>query len=326
MSIFDLDFSKDEADIIITPVAWDVTTSYGGGTSLAPEQIRKASTQIDVFDAESPTRPIPKVFMDVAPEWILSSSQNLRDMVVKHKIGSLPISDAVIEQVNAGSERLNDYLYQKTLEVLGQNKIPVSLGGDHSIPFGAIRAMAERFPDFSILHIDAHHDLRKAYQGFTHSHASIFRNIMEAGFAPKKLVQVGIRDYCQEEYQYAKSNPRIVCFYDRSLQRQLLSGSKTWDELCEQITQALGKEVYISFDIDGLDPSLCPNTGTPVPGGLSFSQWLYLLEVLQRSGKKLIGCDLVEVACSGESEWDANVGMRVLFSLCQSLTAPDNCG
>src|SRR5690606_2133030 len=119
----------------------------------------------------------------------------------------------------------------------------------------------------AVLQIDAHADLRRAYEGFQYSHASIMYNILEEIPAVTKLVQVGIRDYCDEEFEaITKSQGRIVTFFDRDLKAGAYQG-KTWDQQTDEIIRELPERIYISFDIDGLDPKLCPNTGTPVPGG-----------------------------------------------------------
>jgi agmatinase len=134
----------------------------------------------------------------------------------------------------------------------------------------------------------------------------------------KKIVQVGIRDWCEEEqYIIQFSNGRIKTFFDFQLKEQLFR-SKGWASICSDIVQELPKHVYISFDIDGLDPKLCPNTGTPVPGGLEFEQVIFLLEMLARSGKKIIGFDLSEVS-PGKDQWDGNVGARILYRICNFM-------
>ena len=142
-------------------------------------------------------------------------------------------------------------------------------------------------------------------------------NVMKLPMAPKKLVQVGIRDFCEQEHEAIKnSNGRINTFFDSALRDETFLGV-TWKQITESIIKALPQNVYISFDIDGLDPSLCPNTGTPVLGGLSFHEANYILSQVSESGRKIIGFDLNEVS-QGEtdSEWDGNVGARLLYKLC----------
>jgi agmatinase len=187
------------------------------------------------------------------------------------------------------------------------------VGGEHSVPLGLIRALHEQHNSFGILHIDAHADLRCAYEGFVYSHASV---MYHAGRMPGiSLCQVGIRDYWSDEADLMGASEHIHCFSDQELRRKLFEGTD-WNKLCRQIIDRLPDKVYISFDIDGLSPDNCPHTGTPVPGGLSFREADYLLHCLALSPKRIIGFDLCEVAPGKDSEWDANVGARMLYKLC----------
>jgi agmatinase len=188
------------------------------------------------------------------------------------------------------------------------------VGGEHSVPLGYIRALSEQHERFGILQIDAHADLRKSYEGFTYSHASIMYNVLKLP-AVGRLVQVGIRDYSHDEVNLMKrAMGRVIAFLDEDIKERLYNG-KTWDSICDEIVGQLPKEVYISFDIDGLDPKLCPHTGTPVAGGLEFHQAVHLIKKVALSGRIIIGFDLCEVA-GGDDDWDANVGARILFHLC----------
>jgi agmatinase len=219
--------------------------------------------------------------------------------------------------VNELSEKLNQYVYQETKKILDSGKIAAVVGGDHSVPFGALQAVAEKYPSFGVLHFDAHSDTRDAYEGFQWSHASIMRNVLDRIPAVKKLVQVGIRDVCEEEIQYTKAQgDRMSVFFDRDLARRRFQGTN-WATTALEIVDQLPQEVWVSFDIDGLDPRFCPNTGTPVAGGLDFQEANFILNVLAKSGRKIIGFDLNEVAPDpkGESEWDANVGARMLYKM-----------
>jgi agmatinase len=131
-------------------------------------------------------------------------------------------------------------------------------------------------------------------------------------------VQVGIRDICQEEVDVINnSSGRVVTFFDAHIKRRQFAG-ETWKQICQDIIGKLPQKVYISFDIDGLDPKLCPSTGTPVPGGFELEQINYLFVLLKESGKQIIGFDLNEVA-PGENDMDALVGARVLFKMCGLL-------
>ena len=158
-------------------------------------------------------------------------------------------------------------------------------------------------------------DLRIAYEGFEYSHASIMYNALKIPQI-SKIVQVGIRDFCQQEVAVALQD-RVVVHTDMDLKAETFNGTN-WDQQCDNIIAALPQKVTISFDIDGMYPWYCPNTGTPVPGGFSFEQAAYLLSKLANSGKEIIGFDLVEVA-PGEDDWDGNVGARMLFHMCGVL-------
>ena len=194
------------------------------------------------------------------------------------------------------------------------------LGGDHSTPLGFYKAIAEKHGSFGILQIDAHCDLREAYEHLKYSHASIMYNALEEVPEVIKLVQVGTRDYAPIELEYINdSNGRITTFFDKDLKERQYEG-ETWKSIVDEIVSKLPQKVYISFDIDGLDPKLCPNTGTPVQGGFETQQVYYLFRQVLKSGRHLIGFDLNEVGTS-TNDWDENVGARVLFKLCNLMIA-----
>jgi agmatinase len=200
--------------------------------------------------------------------------------------------------------------------MLSRGKIVGVVGGDHSVSFGAIEAHAARFPGMGLLHVDAHADLRRAYQGFTWSHASVLENVASRLSDVSRIVQVGIREVSEEEVErIAASKGRIRTFYDGGLAQARFDG-ETWSEQVERIVAELGREVYVTFDVDGLDPALCPHTGTKVPGGLSFQMATTLIGAVVRSGRRIVGFDLTEVVPAGDgTEWDENVAARLLYKL-----------
>jgi len=312
--VFGLPFSEEEASLVFLPVPWEATVSYGEGAVNGPKAILQASYQVDLFDPDV-LRPYEAgLFMmpesNLVREWNASARND-----AKHVIETRSAKDA-LDRVNRLGENLNQYVFEQTQRCLKAGKIIGVVGGDHSVPFGALTAVAESVPSFGILHLDAHLDTRKAYEGFTWSHASIMYNVLEENSSVRKLVQVGIRDFCEEELEYCRSQgTRVRIFFDQYLSRQKFEGVP-WATVCDEIVSSLPERVWISFDIDGLDPRFCPSTGTPVPGGLDFQQANYLLGVLVRSGKKIIGFDLSEVAClPSRGDWDANVGARLLYKL-----------
>lgn len=326
--IFGIPLSAEESRVILIPVPWEVTTSYGSGASLGPKMIRAASEQIDLFDIETGKAYEQGFHMLAYPEELKKKNDQFKALAQEvialrtEQSDELVRIDSLVAKVNSACEEMTAWVHQQSRSILSQGKLLGLVGGDHSTPAGSIRAVAEHQKgDFAVLHIDAHADLRKAYQGFTQSHASIMRNVMEAPARPKKLVQVGIRDFCEEEFDFIRSRADIKTFFDHDLKRRLLGGD-SWAAVCRDIVAELPEKVYISFDIDGLDPAFCPHTGTPVPGGLSVDQVFYLFHEVARAGKRIVGFDLNEVSSGDlnggeeEAEWDGNVGARVLYKLC----------
>lgn len=319
--IFGLPHSLDEAKLVLIPVPWEVTTSYGDGTSRGPEVILEASRQIDLFDIETGDVYQHGYYMEPIATPIRELNYEMKRLAFSvHQAleaGEAP-DPKTVAKINSASQEVNEWVYKTAAAHLKAGRLPAVVGGDHSSPFGAIRAVSEAHSgDFGILHVDAHADLRDGYQGFTHSHASIMFNVMNSAFRPKKLVQVGIRDFSMDEYSFIKANDRITTHFDPLTKRRLLKG-ESWQTICDEVVSQLPQKVYISFDIDGLTPDLCPNTGTPVPGGLAFEQATALLATLVESGKTIVGFDLCEVSQpeDAEGEWDGNVGARLLFKLC----------
>ena len=323
-NFFGLPFTPEEARLVLLPVPWDVTVSYNEGTAFGPDAVRNASLQVDLYDVHNPGGWKRGIGTLPVNDLLELRGKRLREdarRVIGHwEAGGTAGSESVrrrIQRVNEGSALLNEYVYRETARWLDAGKKVAVVGGDHSVPLGAIRAVAERNPGLGILHVDAHADLREAYEGFTWSHASIMYNVLHEVPGIAALAQVGVRDFCDDEASLAASDPRVTMFDDYALSAAKFRG-ENWNDICGKILAGLPSEVYVSFDIDGLAPAYCPHTGTPVPGGLSFAEAVYLLHALAESGREIVGFDLCEVApsSSGEDEWDANVGARMLYKLC----------
>lgn len=322
---FGFPYTENESPLVLVSVPWDVTTSYCPGAAKGPEAIRRASLQLDFFDFE-----IPDAYrlgigtLDFArAEPIAALSDKLRPLAenVIENGGQNATKD--LEKVNEGSAFVNDWLYQTSSALLQKGQHVGVVGGDHSCPLGLLRALGQRHGSFGILHFDAHADLRKAYEGFVFSHASIMYNALQLPQV-EKLVQVGVRDVCQSEQNLVRDGQgRVIQFPDAMLHERLYRG-ENWSDICRQIIGSLPQKVYVSFDIDALQPALCLHTGTPVPGGLEFAQVRFLLSLLRNSGKQIVGFDLCEVAPDPQNpadEWDGNVGARMLYMLCNTLLA-----
>ena len=318
-TLFGIPADEASASVVLLPVPWEVTVSYGKGTAQGPNAILEASAQLDLADPELEHAWEPGYTLKEWDPSIQSTSDALRkktsEYITSLEDGMHPDEQhPVVEEANVAAQHLKKTLKQEALNHLETGKLVGLIGGDHSTPLGLIEAMAEHHGSFGILQIDAHADLRPAYEGFEFSHASIMWNALSIQEV-ERLVQVGIRDLCQQELDTIRSQPnRIQTFFDIQLKDTLQNG-EAWKTILQRIVDHLPKKVYISFDIDGLDPKLCPHTGTPVPGGLEFHQATSLIREVVKSGRQIIGFDLSEVA-PGNDEWDANVGARILYKLC----------
>jgi agmatinase len=316
--IYGLPFTPEEARVVLVPVPWEATVSYGSGTAEGPAAILKASRQVDLLDRETGRPYEAGIAMLHIPAEVRRWSDEAREKAAPVIAAGGPGGDAALKravaEVDALGDRMNAWVYDQVRDRLREGKLVGVVGGDHSVPFGAIRAVAETHPGVGILHFDAHADLRLAYEGFRWSHASIMRNVLDLE-AVARIVQVGIRDYSDEEDETIRSNPdRVRTHFDPDLRRALFDG-ESFSRIAGRVVADLPQQVYLSFDIDGLDPALCPHTGTPVPGGLSFAEVSVLLRTVVASGRHIVGFDLDEVAPDpeGRSEWDGNVGARVLY-------------
>ncbi len=318
-NIYGLPFTSEESDVVIIPVPWEVTVSYKKGTAHAPTRVLEASGQVDLYNPDVldmwkrgiSLEPISKTWTQKNTALRKKAEAYLDGLAEGKDAHSNPKIAKVLAEINTECRKLHTFVKGEVLRLAKKGKLVTLLGGEHSTALGMLEAMAELHKDFGILQIDAHHDLREAYEGFTFSHASIMYNALKLPQI-SKLTAVGIRDYGENEATIAKnSKGRIVTFYDRDMAQKKSEGA-TWKAICEKIVASLPKKVYVSFDIDGLDPKNCPNTGTPVVGGLEYEEALYLIERVVSSGRTIIGFDLNEV---GNDEWDANVAARLLYRL-----------
>lgn len=318
-NFFGLPCTEQEADTVLIQVPWDATVSYGKGTAQGPAAMLAASLQVDLYDEKIPGAADMKV-------WTLPQDSGLEDLnlgaraLAEHVIASLedgadPVSlEGLCAEVNGCSHRLNEYVERTAEKYLDQGRTVAVIGGEHSVPLGLIKALSRRHPGMGVLHVDAHSDTREAYEGFRYSHASIMYNVMREAPEVGRITQVGIRDFCSAEHSLVTSSPLFAPFTDFRLKEMQFDGT-SWNEICRRIIDTLPREVYVSFDIDGLTPEYCPSTGTPVPGGLTFAEADRLLYLLALSGRRIIGFDLCEVAPGENGEWDANAGVRMLFKL-----------
>jgi agmatinase len=252
----------DSAAIAIVSAPYEHTVSYGGGTARGPKAILDASAFVEFYDDETDTE--------------LCFSGGI----------------ATLKPINFGKtvdeDALNMIMFE-VAELLARNKFVVTLGGEHTISTAPIAAHYAAFPNMSILHFDAHSDLRDEYQGSKYSHASFMSRVAEF-FPPEKITQVGIRAQCIEESVFIKQN-NVNTFYASAIRRGLHKSN--WQK---SVVDTLNNEVYITFDVDYFDPSIMSSTGTPEPDGFLYSETLDVIRELKKQGKKIIGLDVVELA------------------------------
>ena len=217
-NIFGLPFEEKNARLIILPVPWEVTVSFGSGTARSAEQVFKASLQVDLFDRDIPDSWKEGFYLKDSDKKILLKSDYLRkeaelyiDYISRgEEVGDNQFMCKTLKEVNEGGVLLNNWVYQQTKALLDNDKLVGLLGGDHSVPLGFMKALSEKHSEFGILQIDAHCDLRDGYEGFTYSHASIMYNALNEIPQLQKLVQVGIRDYSQGEWEFLLNNKNRV--------------------------------------------------------------------------------------------------------------------
>ena len=238
----------------VIPVPYDLTSTYRSGSRQGPAAILDASSHMELYDEE------------------------LGQETYRCGIHTLPY----LEPDARGPKEMIEIIRQKTAEVVAADQIPVTLGGEHSISFGCVQALKEKYPALSVLQFDAHADLRDAYQGSPYSHASVARRISEC--CP--LVQAGIRSMSTEEAAFLPGS-RV-----KSFSADYILEDKDW---CETIAQHLDGDIYITVDLDVLDPAFMPATGTPEPGGIG---WKELLRLIRTVSKKccIRGFDVVELS------------------------------
>lgn len=306
------------ANLKLLPVAWEPTASFKKGTLNGPQAIFEASKQMDLY------HPYFRKVYEGGVCW----DTDLLEQTLKLNAESSPVASKVIKQIETGqtteqndidfvnnqSKKLNELIYQASNN---SSQVVGLIGGDHSTPFGLIKSLSEKYNgNFSIVHIDAHFDFRSAYQGFEFSHASIMHNVKTKLKKSPNIFQLGIRDFCESEYKFALKKSTFLL--DQEMHSKLLNG-KTYHDCLDELFKNLNENIYISFDIDGLSPEFCPNTGTPVPGGITYNQATYLIQYLHKKGHKLIGFDLVEVSPGKSTKYgeglDEIIAARILYEI-----------
>ncbi len=264
LGIEDEQSTYQHSKVVVLPVPYERTVSYGGGTKNGPQSIIDASHQTEFYDEETGR----EVFRELG-------------------IATLP----PMRFGRKKDEQILEEIYQMTRALLHDKKFVVTLGGEHTISQATIAAHAEKYKDLSVLQIDAHSDLRESYQGNKFSHACVMARVCEF-IDPRRLVQVGIRAQSADEARFIRK-AGVHTLYAHGIRNGSYSKIvKDWDDLA---IQHLSPHVYVTFDVDGLDPSIMPSTGTPEPNGLFWAETMRLLRKVGKR-KRVVGCDIVELA------------------------------
>ena len=276
----------ETARVAVVPVPFDATTCYRPGTREGPQAIIDASVNLELYDAELRRSP--------------------------YTVGIATLR--AVEPIMGNAQAMVDRTERVTAHLLDQGKFVVTLGGDHSISIGVIRAFAKRYPTLSVLQIDAHADLRDEYEGNRLSSATIMRRTLEV---VPRTARVGVRSLSEPEAELVRER-KLPMWLASAIREQTFAGRRAW---IDEVVAALGDEVYITFDVDGFDPSLLPGTGTPEPGGLGWYEVMDLLSAVAAQ-RRIVGFDVVELSPLVEGHVSPVVTAKLVYKLI-GLAAPE---
>jgi len=250
----------NRAGVAILPIPFEQTVSYGKGTARGPSAILKASSYVEFYDEETG-----------------------RD--ISREVGVVTLPPLTLGPMNG--KRAVEAIERRAAALHAAGKFVFSLGGEHTVTQALVRAHHRSYPDLSVVQIDAHSDLRPRYQGTPYSHASVMARVCDF-LDPRKIVQVGIRAQCEEEANYIRDRG-VTTLYAHEIRGRRNSD---WQR---RALSKLSRNIYVTFDVDGLDPSVMPATGTPEPNGLFWDETMRFLKLLG-SRRRVVGCDVVEFA------------------------------
>lgn len=262
LAIEENDSSYENSGIVILPIPYEETTSYGKGTRFAPKEILRASAFVEFYDDETE-----------------------KELCFEKGIATLK----QLSFKKLTTQQSFDLIEEYVSKVLADNKFLVCLGGEHTITLPIVRRFYREFPQLSVLQFDAHADLRLSYENNPYSHACVMARIVEF-LPPERIVQVGIRALSAEEASWIKES-RIHTYFASKIKAGKYG--KNW---CKELVSNLTDEVYITFDVDFFDPSVLPSTGTPEPDGFTYNDAVNIIRELVSSGRKIVGFDVVELA------------------------------
>jgi len=252
----------EQSRVVVASVPYEHTTSFGKGTAAGPESILEASGQVELYDEET-------------------------DAEIYRLTGGIATFNPI--ELGGTDAVAVESIRQHVHELIGKDKAVVCLGGEHTISIGSARAHSERYPDLSILQLDAHSDLREAYEGNRYSHACVMARVYEFN---RNIVQVGIRSQCREEAEFIRKH-KINTFYAFDLRDGRYGADQySWHDA---VIGSLRENVYLTIDCDFFDPGIMPAVGTPEPGGFGWQETISFLRRLAER-RRIVGCDITELS------------------------------
>jgi agmatinase len=278
----------EASKVAIVSAPYEHTVSYGGGTKRGPKGVIDASAYVEFYDDETQR----ELCFDVG-------IATLKPLAFGKKSDRAAL-DIIEEQVD---------------DLLAMDKFVVTIGGEHTISTAPIASHYRKYPSMSILHFDAHADLRESYQGSKYSHACFMARVAEF-FPPKLITQVGIRALCKEEAAFIKKEG-VNTFFASSIRRGMHGAN--WQQ---SVVDTLAKDVYITFDVDAFDPSVMPATGTPEPDGLFYSETIDVIRAVIASGRRIVGLDIVELAPDARTPHADLTTARLLYKILNLAMTP----
>lgn len=312
--------APESADVVVVSAPWSVTSDYGRGATYTPDAVIDVSLGKELYDATSgltvegriATAEIDYNIQELSEQLGREAERIMR--IVGDDEGA--VSEYVarkVANVNEGFAEMHKSIYKQVRHWVESGKRIALIGGDHSVAFGAVKALAEYNDDLGVLFIDAHADFGGG-EPFNYSHRTIARDIIESIPSVSKLVQVGVRDIDRAEVEAIRANEKVELFFAEKLAARRFEGV-CWGDLCREAVEKLPNKVYISLDIDALKIEFCNNTCMPTPGGMTFDEVVYLVNCVIESGREIVGFDISEVVTSLNSRMDAIVAARLLAKL-----------
>lgn len=321
---FGISLEPEASALVLLSAPWDATSSLYAGSSYAPDAIIEMSRFVDFYEPLAPnswrkgiaTIPIDYSIQDLSHRLHPDTERltKLHDEFGISVIDNL-MYDRRLKRVNEGSVEINNMLFQQTQQWLDKGKIVGVIGGDQSISYSAIKAMGYKYEHFGVIRIGSKCDMHEAYQGFDFSHASTMYNVMRDVPQLEQLALVGVQEFSPIEWERASSNARVKLFTAQDIWTQQFEG-RTWAEQVDDIIATMPENVYIALNISGLVCECSPRKGRISNGGLSLFQFVYLINRVVASGRRIVGFDLTDVTPGVENKRDILVVARLLFKMC----------